>query len=202
MTTTSNIIEPNFVLVTFDIPATAGSDRSYILRKLRANGFVMWTQSVYYGLFSPTLMQDVIAFAKTRDNITLTVTTPMFPSDQSQYLAQKYDAQFVEQWTECELKLQDIEAMLEDRLLYKDKKTGNEIPYTPAQIAERLKYIDSLIGDLEHALAKRMQNEKITENKRKSFETLGHRLRTMDNYATRMKESNSHRLKRLLEKST
>lgn len=139
-------------------------------------------------------MNEVINFAKNRRDIHLTVTTPAFPSDQGDMLRNRYEQHFIAQFGELKSKLVQTEIMLAEDEPYDTPETRK----TPKQIKQRLRDLEYILRDLEHALAKRKERDtNLTEEERKSLVEVEASLRWKQAMIDRLNESVDKRIKQL-----
>jgi CRISPR/Cas system-associated endoribonuclease Cas2 len=97
-------IERRFITLTYDI--SNGSLRSHIARKLLVHGFARMNLSVWYGIYSEALLQEIrdyitmwrAKYEKRGELIDIWILTPNHVGDESQFVLDKFEESFRAQW--------------------------------------------------------------------------------------------------------
>lgn len=185
-------IEPQFVTIHYDIKDSGVRDQFRL--KLIGLGFIMETESVYYGLYTQLAHHAVEHLIKNEEDVKIYILTPMYPAEQAEFLRTQYEERFMEQFEDQEQKLQDTRDMLVDKLLKKDKDTGEEKPYTGNQILARVRSLQYFQNVLEQALIKR--HERDGAKFQKAFERIELRMQAMDALIQKLEKSAKDRKRR------
>lgn len=204
-----SVVEPHFIQVDYDIKTE--QIRAKVRGKLLEHSFAMKSESVYYGLFTLALYNEIQQLKKVYfDDIHLNILTSAHPDAEAVMLKENYEHDFLENFAEAEQKLiwcdnaliadpTDKRAKNPDDTevrpyLHIDKETKKIRAYTGAEILQRVRNAEYLIRKLQAGVAKRKENEinAVSAFVRKTpqdFEPLDARLRQMDSHTQKLVES-------------
>jgi hypothetical protein len=145
-----NVTAGHFVYVDYDI--SDKSERDSARDELKGEGFAMRSESVYISVFSEVAYDAAERIAQ-KYGIGLTITTPVFPSEeQRQRVMAQYEKAFEQSFEAVDNQLVFVEEALSRDRLYTDKKTGAVRPYSKEQLIRRLNDVERDISELESVL--------------------------------------------------
>jgi len=103
-------IEENWILVTYDIPASEGALRKKILRRMRGLGAFQYTESVYYLPFTPEGMQTSRKICSGKGYAFTWYSR--LPMDEAEKLTARYINDLAQAIDDLEAKVLDLENLL------------------------------------------------------------------------------------------
>lgn len=215
MTLTIEQTEPDFVVVSYDI--TKSSKRDHARMMLLEHGFVMDTESVYYGLYSAGLMEELERMQsnekgeKGKVGVRFKVRTPAYPTDQALRDKQAYEEKFGQQYEELQEKVDRVDqifglgeipqkeeqrkALVEEGLLHIDRDTGKIELYNGNQILAMVRSNEYYLRRLELALNRRRQRDNNPKLK-KMFDELSLRVREISSHIYLQEKSAKKQIER------
>lgn len=182
-------IAPHMIEVQFDIEDD--TDRDQFRRKLKRQCAVMKSYSVYHVPFTASGFAEIKKFEQ--DNaeevrraeqrgrkvklFRVVVVRPFYPNrTEARLVVSQYEDGFNREFSELGGLIKKINRALMDDDLFtvkKGKNKGKQVPFTADQIAGRINHANSILQDLEVALARRRERElKTFEKNPQDFEEL------------------------------